>query len=97
MKLTDQDKAKLTEYGVPEHMHGGLIRYFDDHKKPGGFLTAVLENDLIGAVMVADQTNRHALYSFGMWLCNCVPGRGSGVWGSREAVTKWLANGCDQV
>lgn len=35
---------------IPEHTKAALDRYVNDRIPPGGFLTAVLTNDLTGAV-----------------------------------------------
>ena len=91
-ELGPENIAKMTEYGIPEYMHGGLIRYFENHIEPGDFLTAVLENDLMAAIGHADDNNKQAINSYVVWLYNCAPARASGSWGSRDAVTKWLNN-----
>ena len=89
----EREIEKMTEYGIPGYMQGGLIRYFNDRLPPGGFLTAVLENDLMGAFAHADDTNKRRMRSYVMWLYNEVPGRPNGGWGSPEAVKKWLDGG----
>jgi len=92
MVLTEEQKIKMFEYGIPEYMHGSLIRYFEKHYQPGHFLTAVLENDLMEAIARADETNVQCLKAYAMWLYNQAPGRASGAWGTPEAVAKWIAN-----
>lgn len=84
--LSQKAKDKLTEYGVPEHMHGGVIRYVEEGIPPGDFLTAVINNDLKGACVRADDKNKHALFSFIMWFYNQAPG---GCWGYSGAVDYW--------
>jgi len=88
---SEESRAKMYEYGIPEYMHGSLIRYFEEHIPPGHFLTAVLENDFMGVFMHADERNILALKGYSMWMYNEAPGRYSGSWGSKEAVAKWLA------
>ena len=39
----------------PTWIRGSLIRYYDDHIPVGHFLTAVLSNNLFGAMARADQ------------------------------------------
>jgi hypothetical protein len=90
IQLSDKAKAKMYEYGIPEYMHGGLIRYFENRLPPGDFLQAVLSNDLFEAFARADEINTYAMKAYVVWLVNQVPGRGSGIWGSREAVKNWL-------
>jgi len=94
MTLSERSIEKMTEYGIPEYMQGGLIRYFNSRIPPGDFLTAVLSNDLMEAYARADERNTHAMKAYTMWLYNCPPGRPNG-WGSREAVDKWLTHNPD--
>ena len=81
------DKAKEM---LPDYMVGGVVRYFNNHIQPGGFLTSVFSNNLMEAVANADQTNQRYLAEYVKWLYNYAPGRPSG-WGSPEAVAEWLA------
>lgn len=99
--MTTQDTTRLTDLewryqhaladsGVPEHLHDGLIRYLAHRIQPGGFLMAVLENDLAGALNRADGTSRAGLVEIGRFLYNDVP---QGAWGSPAKVAAWLAEG----
>lgn len=72
---------------IPEHMIGGLRRYIENGIEPGSFLEAVLCNDLKGAVGRADQTNKHRLHDYIMFLYNFAP---SSCWGSPEKYTAWV-------
>jgi len=87
MKLTEQQIAKMSEYGIPGGMQGGLIRYFENRIPPGDFLTAVLENDLMEAFGRADLENQHCMKAYCTWLYNEAP---MGSHGSKAAVTNWL-------
>ena len=87
MKLSDKQKLKMSEYGIPEYMHGAIIRYYENGIEPGDFLTAVINNDLTEAIGRADDTNVNALKAYIMWFYNQVP-RGS--WGRPHAVSDWL-------
>lgn len=75
---------------IPEHMHGGMLRYIEKGIRPGDFLTAVLSNDLFGAVGRVDTTNRHRLFDYTTYLYNYAPGS---CWGSGEAVKAWVESG----
>ena len=88
--MNDLDILKMSEYGIPDRMQGALIRYFDKRIPPGGFLTAVLSNDLVEAINRADDENVHCLKAYVMWLYNRGPAKGYG-WGSPEAVADWLS------
>ena len=80
---------KMDEYGVPGYMQDGLTSYFNDHRAPGGFLTAVLENDLMMAFSKADLTNTHTMHTYAKWLFNHAD---TGAYGSKAKVKAWLAN-----
>jgi len=84
MALTAPDWALL-----PQHMRGPMQRYLDYGIPPGGFLEAVLANDLSGAVARADAVNRRYLpeiVSFVQWYCPVA------CWGSPDAVSDWIAD-----
>ena len=72
---------------LPEHMQDGARNYFERQIPPGGFLTAVLTNDLRGAIERADHINIDRLVDWVQWLTWHAP-RGS--WGSPDAFKQWL-------
>lgn len=72
---------------VPAHTLAALQRYVDDNILPGGFLIAVLSNDLFGAVARADSENGHALPWIVKFIYNRMPGD---CWGSEEKIYKFL-------
>lgn len=88
MKLSQHAINGLYESGIPYHMHEGLINYIEKGVPAGGFLSAVLTNDLVFAVMRADTYNRHALVNYIEWLHTHAP---SSCWGSWENYEAWLA------
>ena len=69
---------------VPEHTRDALQRYVEHRILPGGFLTAVLTNDLFGAISRADAVNSAHLKDICLFVYNRMP---SGSWGSEE--TMW--------
>jgi len=83
---------------LPEGLQGGMKRYLEDGIRAGDFLTACLENDLVGAINRADATNLPHLQSIVKWMWNELP---QGCWGSREKVASWhgvthiLAHECE--
>lgn len=81
-------KAAMVENEIPEYMHGGMIAYVHDHRRPGDFLMAVLSNDLRGAVDRADYTNIKLLDNYVRVLYNHAPAT---CWGSQARVEKWLS------
>lgn len=75
------------QFTIPEHMLGGLCRYIEEGVSTGGFLRAVLENNLSEAVGRADEENLANLPAFVGYLYNEAP---KDCWGSPEKVDKWL-------
>jgi len=72
---------------IPEHMMASLKRYVDQKVEPGGFLSAVLCNDLKGAVGQADFINIEIIPVYVSWLYNEAPAI---CWGSPEKFSSWL-------
>jgi len=75
---------------VPEHMQADARAYVEEGKPPGGFLMAVLCNDLMGAFSRADGTNEAHMKEWTMWLFNDAP---SICWGDEETVNEWIESG----
>lgn len=72
---------------LPEHMRDGARLYIEHGVPPGGFMTAVLENNLVKALARAHGTDRAAMFEWASWLYNECPGN---AWGSEEIVNKWI-------
>ena len=72
---------------IPAHTQGALLRYVDDKLFPGGFLTAVLCNNLFGAVGQADNQNLEALPLIVKFVYNEMPGN---CWGSKQKMEDYL-------
>jgi len=64
-----------------------LDRYINNKIPTGGFLHAVLSNDLAEACMRADSLNKHRLFEIVSYIYNNLP---IDSWGSNEKVDKWL-------
>lgn len=90
LNMVGQLKRDLEQHNIPSHMHGGVERYIMKGIAPGGFLEAVLENNLFDAVSRADTENVDALKDWVLFIYNCVP---SLCWGSRSTVTEWMTRG----
>lgn len=76
------------EYGLPEHMIAAIRRYVDDRIEPGGFLSAVICNDLKQAAGLADHINKHLLFEYVQYFYNETP---SDCWGTEEKFNSWLS------
>jgi len=73
-------------FGIPSRMTDGLVSYIVDGQRPGGFLEAVLSNDLNAAVARGDDENRKLLSNYILFLFNRAPG---GCWGNRDLFESW--------
>jgi hypothetical protein len=74
---------------VSTRMIDAIDDYIANKREHGGFLTAVLRNDLVEAVGRADDQNLHIIPAIVAYLYNEAPSR---CWGSPERVDAWLAD-----
>jgi hypothetical protein len=75
---------------LPAHMQGDARAYVERGFPQGGFLTAVLSNDLVGAFSSADSVNAWAMQDWATWLYNDAPEQ---CHGSPEKVQAWIGRG----
>lgn len=73
---------------IDNKLREALGRYVQDGIETGGFLRAVLENDLMEAANRADQINREELADIVQWVNDYCPPES---WGSKAEVEAWLA------
>lgn len=71
---------------IPPHMHESLVRWIMLGIHPGSFLSALLKNDMMGAIAGADEENKKALIQYAIFLHNYAP---SGCFGSVEKFEAW--------
>ena len=81
------DRLDFEGYNLPSHTKETLERYILDRLPPGGFLTAVLANDLFTAVGRADHWNNQAFKEICGWIINRAP---QDCYGSYAIVNKYL-------
>ncbi len=74
-------------YVIPEGCRSGLELYISDGLHPGGFLSAILENDFVRAAGAADAENMANLPAYANYLYNHIPGN---AWGSPTIVQDWM-------
>lgn len=72
---------------IPSSTMRQIERYVVDHVPPGGFVAAVLSNDLKNAVGRADGRNRECIPDIVSHLYNNVPAT---CWGSVENYKAWI-------
>ena len=65
----------------------GLMRYMEHGLKPGEFLTAVLENNLLAAMGQADEQNRADIFEICQFVYNKMP---MNCHGSPAIVKTWV-------
>ena len=72
---------------IPEHTKSTLENYLLYGLPPGGFMTAVLTNDLYGAISRADSQNMSRLEDIVRWLQHNAP---IDSYGNYENITNWV-------
>lgn len=72
---------------IPQHMKESLARYVEQRIPCGGFLTAILSNDLKESFARADDQNINLIKEYVIYCYNEIP---SICWGSPERVEAWL-------
>ena len=75
------------KYVAVQHIIPSIERYVSRRIPTGGFLEAVLSNDLKEACARADNQNRQLLFEIVGYIYNEVPAQ---CWGSPEKVNLWL-------
>jgi hypothetical protein len=95
MKLNDDQWNDLfDQYGVLGMYQPGLRRYLEGGVRPGGFLTAVLENNLSAAVSRCSEMDLgNIIVRLVRFLMFEAPGQS---WGSPAAVTAWIATAAEE-
>lgn len=76
-------------FQVPLHIRGALERYVNNRIAPGGFLTALLANDLMESMGRADHINKRYIFEICNWVYNCAP---RNCHGSYEAIDNWISS-----
>ena len=83
-----REREKQGKYPTaPVHLLDAIHRYATDRQPVGGFLTAVLENNLREAMGRADDASRHGLFHIVQYCHWELPGN---CWGSPAKVKAWL-------
>lgn len=78
---------KAIEAGVPVTTAFTIANYVIHKIQTGGFLFAVLSNDLSESFARADMGNRAAMFEIVSFIYNSIPSK---CWGSKEKVQAWL-------
>lgn len=78
---------RFRHFYIPDRMAEGLKAYIEIGRPTGGFLRAVLTNDLAEACVRADDENLANIPAYIAYLWNEAP---AVCWGSKEKVDAWL-------
>ena len=73
---------------LPDHLKESIDAYVETGRPTGGFLRAVINNDLVMAVGLADEENLPLLPVFVWYLYNECP---RGCFGFSTAWSEWIA------
>lgn len=74
-------------YCITDGMMEGIKLYVEEGIPPGGFLSAIISNDLKEAVGRADDVNMYNIPAFVSYFYNNTP---SACWGSPEKMQNWI-------
>lgn len=78
----------MDEYQIPDYILASIKRYTHNRIAPGGFLYAVLSNNLFESFGRSHTTSLEALPEIIKYLYNEVP---MACWGSSKKVEDWLS------
>jgi hypothetical protein len=74
---------------LPSQIRHGVQDYVENGNHVGGFLTAVITNDLKNAFGRADEVNRERLFDIVAFFHNEAPGP---CWGNPDKMQTWMAH-----
>jgi hypothetical protein len=91
LRSRSMEKPKDEIYeNIPSITRENLDEYVKRGRYPGGFLEAVLTNDLFGAFGRADTGNLEAIPLLVKYIYNRCPHL---CWGSKEKMEQWMDHG----
>ena len=91
-KTIEEYTDEMELRGLPDYMVPAVYNYLERRIRPGGFLAAVISNDLFGAIGQADDQNRKVIHYWVGLLYNEFPGN---AWGSTAEFNQWLEGGSE--
>ncbi len=84
-----QVRVKLHAHAVHPGQHDALVAYTNEGEEPSPFLRAVLENDLLSATLLSDDSNTIDIRAFVRLMIDELD---TLSWGSREHVNGWVSS-----
>ena len=85
-RWTGRIQEGFVKCDLPMYMQEGVIMWVVEGIPGGDFLMAVMENDLKGACMRADDNNQRRIFEWAKLLYNDLP---AGCHGSKKKVAEW--------
>lgn len=92
--MREEQELRAHELPMREDTKESLQRYLEKGIEPGGFLMAVLSNDLFGAFSRADTGNRVGMFAIVQYIYQNFP---NGSYGSPERVDNFLKAHYDRL
>jgi len=89
-EMVEQAIARAVQHCPTPYMADGVELYLRRGIATGGFMQALLRNDLMESFAQADDNNRHLMFRWAEWLYNHCPRAAAG---SAEKDEKWKAMG----
>lgn len=89
-ELYQRDEYRKGIELLPHYMQAPVTAYLETGRIPGGFLQAVISNDLCGAVGRADAVNFASLRQYAIFFRNFAP---AACYGSPEKMRDWNRQG----
>ena len=72
---------------VPDHIRETILAYINDRRPTGGFLEAVISNNLVESFARADEINQRAMFYIVSFFYNKAP---MACWGSKARYEEWI-------
>ena len=93
--MTAQEMAEsLQKAEIPDHLHGGLMRYVLQGIRPGGFLSACIALKVEEAVQrAADEPTKRSIPKITTWLLTEAPEE---CVGTQELMDAWIAKKAEE-
>ena len=89
MPMFDNPHPDPVTYCIPSPTAAEFLRYIHHHIPTGGFLEAVISNNLKESFARADETNQMSMARIVSYLYNYAPME---CWGSPEKYKAWIEN-----
>lgn len=78
---------KVFGQALPANIYDALVDYTINHHEHGGFVMALLRNDLVDAINRADESSYRNLREIVQFMNMYMP---ASCWGSNEKVRAWI-------